>query len=80
MGSKRKAHHVRKGRGCNMTYIINTKFGATYEITEETKETINKILLRPREERPQFILISEANITINTDVIAVIEPKTKASW
>lgn len=58
-----------------MTYLIRTKFGATYEVSEKTRASLNKIILQGRDTRPQFIEITELNLTLNTDSIAVIEPE-----
>lgn len=55
-------------------YTIRTKFGSIYEITEQTRDSLNKELLKKREARPQFIELVELGITINVDSIAVIEP------
>lgn len=57
-----------------MNYSIRTKFGASYEITEATKNGLNKELLKKRESRPQFIELTELGVTLNVDSIAAIEP------
>lgn len=56
-----------------MNYTIRTKYGASYEITERTRNSLNRELLKQWENRPQFIELTEIGITINVDSIAAIE-------
>lgn len=63
-----------------MNYSIIMKSGASFEVTEETKENLIKQLLKARDNRPQFILIKEIETTINTDAVSFVAPNPKNSW
>jgi hypothetical protein len=55
----------------NNWYDIKMKNGDVFEINEETYKNVKKILSAPRNERPDFIFISEEE-TIRVDYIASI--------
>ncbi len=55
-----------------MKCFVKTKSGESYEISELTKTRLTALLLKSRDKVPQFVELSEAGVTINTDSIAVI--------
>lgn len=56
-----------------MKYIIKTKSGDDFRISQTARDNLTELLLRGRDSRPQFVEISEIKIVINTDSISVID-------